>query len=251
MIYALTPMEAVRAIMANIGRIEVNALLQVGIKVLEEGPKRHYLIQMGSQTFQSKSDQPLKPGVEYWGEITHTKEGIIHLKNLHPKPSLLRQETFFDFEMVEDLAKKSHPVRHFKEHILHLMAQSQSKEHFQNLTSLLLSMHQQILSLPLKYEGRSLLLQMKSRSEKGKEQRSKSVEFYAALNNLGPLEGVVTVQNHLKEVVLRLFYKKSVQWLKGELLRLKGFERVEVLHSSHPVLPLWDAEGSALLDIKG
>jgi len=58
MIQGLTPLHAAHRILAKLSKIEVNALLQLGIEVLEQKSDGTYSIRMGKHTFQTKSEIP-------------------------------------------------------------------------------------------------------------------------------------------------------------------------------------------------
>jgi hypothetical protein len=252
MIYGLTPVKAAQAILAKMAAIEINAMLQVGIEVLESEQSGHYLIRMGRHTFTTRSDQPLEPGRRYWVEMARTKEGIVHLKRLHPKPLLL-QKAFpehFDADLPMRLGESKEPANALKETILQQMAQSTSKGEFQGLTQLLLSLHQGVVSLPVRYGGGEALLQMR-KGGRNRDLNQKSVEFYAAMHNIGPVEGLVSAGGTQPSLRLKLFYPKSVALLERSRDELKGFGRIEIALETSPILPFWDGASTALLDIKG
>ncbi|WP_456453240.1 hypothetical protein [Hydrogenimonas sp.] len=252
MIYGLTPVKAAQAVLEKMAAIEVNALLQVGITVLKQERNGLFLIRMGQHTFTTKSDQPLEPGRGYWVEMAQTKEGIVHLRRLHPKPLLL-QKSFpetFDLPLLQRLAAEKDPGGAMKEAILHRMAQSGSKEEFTGLTQLLLSMHQGVLTLPVRHGGRETLLQMRQRKANG-DLNQKSVEFYASMNNIGPVEGVISTAGRTTRLALELYYPKSVALLERHKGELEGFGRIEIRLKKEPIAPFWDGSQTALLDIKG
>ena len=250
MIFGLTPVQSVQAILNQIAKIEINALLQMGIKVLDAKPDGRYLIQMGQHTFETKSDQPLIPGRTYWVSMSQTKEGVIHLSRLHPKPQLLQKGHFFELPFLERLAKSPDPAGGYKELVMQQMAHAASKEQFQNLTALLMSMHHGVLSIPLERQGRKSLLQMRKKGSNEKLNQ-KSVEFYAAMTNLGPVKGLVMQQNQINKVTLKVHYRKSVDFLKRHTEELKGFEWVEIVHHPQTIAPFWDGDSRSLLDIRG
>lgn len=252
MIYGLTPVKAAQALLGKLAAIEVNALLQLGIEVLEKQDHQRFLIRMGQHTFTTKSDTPLVPGREYWVEMAQTREGIVHLRRIHPKPLLL-QKTLpegFDLRFFKEIAKTSDPTERLRERLLQAMATTESKTHFQNLTQLLLSLHQGVVTLPIEERGRKMLLQMRKR-KRNEVLNEKSVEFYAAMNNLGPVEGTLYLSGGRRTLVLELFYPKSVSLLEREKGNLEGFDRVEIRHRTEAVHPFWDGERPGLLDIKG
>ncbi|BDY12214.1 hypothetical protein [Hydrogenimonas cancrithermarum] len=252
MIYGLTPVQAAQKIVGNLAKIEVNALLQLGIEVLKRQNDGTFLIKMGQHTFTTKSETALEPGREYWVEMQQSKEGIVHLKRPMPKPLLFKavNHTAFEPGFLERLAREEDPASALKEQLLQALAAAPSKEQFQTLTQLLLSLHQGILSIPLRKSGKKMLLQMRKRGQNG-SLNQKSVEFYAAMNNIGPLSGTIVQRGHQKDLRLELHYPKSVRLLKERSAFLKGFENVDIGLAPAPVKPFWETEQPGLLDIKG
>ncbi|WP_300364830.1 hypothetical protein [Hydrogenimonas sp.] len=252
MIFGLTPVKATQALLGKLAAIEMNALLQIGIKVLEKQDSQHFLIQMGRHTFTTKSETPLEPGRDYWVEMAQTREGIVHLKRLHPKPHMLQKHfpEHFGSDFLERLTEKPDPSTHLKEQLLQNMASAGSKEQFQNLTQLLLSLHQGIVTLPIEERGKKMLLQMrKKKKREGLNQNS--VEFYAAMNNLGPIEGTIHRTEHRQLLKLELFYPKSLVLLEREKEHLNGFDQIEIRLKTESIEPFWDGAQPGLLDIKG
>ncbi len=252
MIYALTPVKAARSILGKLAAIEVNALLQIGIRILEKQENGLYLIRMGQHTFTTKSEKPLETGREYWVEMAQTREGIVHLKNIHPKPRLVQKhfENIFSVDFLKQLVKRSDPDISMKEHLLQWMAATTDKEQFQNATQLLLSLHHGVFTLPVREEGKRMMLQVREGRKNG-DLNQKRVEFYAAMNNLGPVEGVIARVEHRTTLRLELFYPKSVALLESRKEGLDRFDHIEIRQRTTPIEPFWDGETSGLLDIKG
>ncbi|WP_353662275.1 hypothetical protein [Hydrogenimonas sp. SS33] len=252
MIYALTPVKAAQAVLSRMAAIEINAILQTGIEVLDKEAQGRFLIRMGQHTFTTKSETPLLPGRAYWVDMAQTKEGIIQLHHPHPKPLLLQKsfQNLFDEGLLKTFAKKEHPSASLKEHLLHALSAATSKEQFQNLTQLLLSLHHGVVTIPVEKEGRRALLQMRRRKREG-DLNQKSVEFYAAMNNIGPVEGRISQGGGKRHLTLSLFYPKSVALLERHAKELEGFDRVEIGLNKSDIAPFWDASSTTLLDIKG
>ena len=252
MIYGLTPVQAARAVLERIAAIEINALLQIGVEVVERRPDGLYTIRMGRHTFTSRSDTPLKEGHGYWAQLVQTKEGIVQLKRLHPKPLLLQKN--FDGALPPDLFSRlrdsGEPMQAMKEQLLQALAHAPNKESFQNLTQLLLSLHAGVLTIPWKREGRPALLQMRQ-SRKEEDLNRKRVEFYTAMNNLGPIEGTLLLAGRERILNLSVHYPRSVALLERRRDALQGFDRVEIVRKEGKIAPFWDATGTSLLDIKG
>jgi len=254
MIYGLTPINTTKALLGKFVSIEVNALLQIGIKVLKKSGANSFLIQLGRHTFTTKSDRPLEPGREYWAQMSQTKDGIIQLKRIHPKPKLLQKIEFLKFEqeLFDSISQKNKILDSFKNQIMHIMATTNNRDEFESLTQMLLSLHNGILTLPLEVKGKKMLLQMRKRGRKNREYESNRIEFYASFNNLGPIEGEIFKANQTLHLKLKLFYPRSVTLLKKYSNTLKGFSSLNLIEQESPILPFWDgSEKVSLLDIKG
>ena len=256
MIYGLNPLQPTKALLSKLSTIEVNALLQIGIKILKKEGTNSFLIQLGRHKFTTKSNTPLETNKEYWVQMSQTKDGIIQLKHLHPKPNLMQKYLPFSFKdehFFDSLAdKSSKPMQSLKNQIMQTMATTNSKDEFTTLTQMLLSLHQGVISLPFSEKGKKMLLQMRKKSKKNQESDKNSLEFYVAMNNLGPIEGEIIQLNGLKHLKLKLFYPRSVGLLKKESSKLEGFSSVQVIQKEGQILPFWDVkEQVCLLDIKG
>ncbi|WP_456383441.1 hypothetical protein [Hydrogenimonas sp.] len=253
MIYGLTPVKAAQALLGRLAAIEVNALLQLGIEVLEKQDHQRFLIRMGQHTFTTKSDTPLVPGREYWVEMAQTREGIVHLRRLHPKPLFLGKKypPDLDRELFDALTDGSAPGERFKKHLLHTLASTETKEEFQNILQLLLSLHHGIFTLPIGKKWKKTLFQFRSGKKKSANLNKNSVEFYAAMNNLGPVRGTIFHKDDRMSLSIELFYPKSLKLLEREKDELRRFDRIEIRLAEEFILPMWENEKSGLLDIKG
>lgn len=253
MIYGLTPINTTKALLRKLTSIEVNAILQVGIKVLKKSDANSFLIQLGRHNFTTKSDIPLETGIEYWAQLSQTKEGIVQLKRIHPKPKLLQKIEFFKFEqeLFDSIIKNSKTANSIKDQIIQILAHTNSKDEFESLTQMLLSLHNGILTLPIEEKGKKMLLQMRKRAGRKNESESSSIEFYASFNNLGPIEGEILQANQALHLKLKLFYHRSVSILKKYCDNLEGFSSINIIEKESYILPFWDgSEKNYLLDIK-
>ncbi len=255
MIRGLTPVQAAKAVLERIAEVEVNALLQVGLEVLQKDRNGLYVIKMGRHTFTAQSDRALEPGRGYWSDIRRTREGTLLLHRLHPKPALLQRKfpEFFDKEFLQSLSRQKDPAAAYKAEILQHLAHASSKEQFQSLTQLLLSLHQGVVTIPIKEEGRQALLQMRQDSKKERNEafNQKSVKFYAGMNNIGPVEGEIRQVESQRHLRLRLYYPRSIAMLEEAAADLQGFKSVDIAPAEGEISPLWEGSTQTLLDIKG
>ncbi|WP_457595038.1 hypothetical protein [Hydrogenimonas sp.] len=252
MIRGLTPLHAARQILAKLSAIEVNALLQLGIRVEKSEGDGTYLIRLGQHTLQTRSDLPLIPGREYWVDMERTEEGFIRLLRPLLKPKMLQKEGFVPFEadLLAKLSEEKNPAEGLRERIVQTMAATQSREQFLTLSQLLLSLHHGVVTLPILAKGRRTLLQMR-KGGKNETLKQKSVEFYAAFNNLGPVEGAIAWHGENRVLKLAVYYPKTLHLLEGAREELTGFSQVTVVRSPEAIRPFWESETSGLLDIRG
>ncbi len=252
MIRGLTPLHDAHRILARLSAIEVNALLQLGIRVETSEGDGTYLIRLGRHTLPTKSDLPLLPGREYWVDLERTGEGPIRLLRPLLKPKILQEEGFVPFrtDLLAQLSEEKSPIDGFRERLVQMMAATQSREQFQTLSQLLLSLHHGVVTLPILAEGRRTLLQMR-KGGKNETLKQKSVEFYAAFNNLGPVEGAIAWHGELSLLKLEVYYPKTLHLLEGLKEELTGFSQITVVRSPEPIRPFWESETDGLLDIRG
>jgi len=74
------------------------------------------------------------------------------------------------------------------------------------------------------------------------------IDFYAAFEHIGPVEGVVEVHGDIRRLTLYLYYEESLVFLQKELEAL-DFEG-RLLPKKAQITPLYEPV-SSLLDIKG
>jgi len=249
MIYGLNPVQSTKTLLSKLSTIEVNALLQIGIRVLKKEKRGSFLIQLGRHKFTTKSSTPLEINRDYWVQMLQTKDGIIQLKNLHPKPLLL--QNFFSPQLNQDffnsILKKDTTVDSIKNQIIKAMETTKSKDEFIILTQMLLSLHNGVFTIPLIQNGKKMLYQMRK-----SKLNTKKLEFYIAMNNLGPIEGEVTISNGLRHLKLTLFYQRSAELLKKVSKELDGFSSMNIVQTKSHILPFFDDTNLAsFLDIKG
>jgi len=254
MIYGLKPIHATKALLSKLSVIEVNALLQLGIKVLKKEGSNSFLIQLGRHKFTTKSNTSLETGKEYWVQMSQTKDGIIQLKHLHPKPLLLQKFSPIKYSegLFDSISKESKPLENIKNQIMQTLVATNSKDEFATLTQMLLSIHNGVFTLHITDNGKKMLLQMRKGKRKSNEFNKESIEFYAAMNNLGPIEGEIILVNRSKHLKLRLYYPRSVELLKKYCTNIEGFSSIDILATETQILPFWDGVNLlSLLDIKG
>lgn len=192
------PVEAEHS--SKAGLIKYGSNLPLSIDVLERLDPLNYLLQMNGKKAFSESEKLLEPGMKYWGEVTHKRGEKFVIKNLIKQPNFFKQvqeNAFVDAKKVlEAFSSNSRTPfeAQFKSEIISQMAKSTNRDEFIFLNQLLLSMENNVITIPMNFEDRSALFQYKYGMEKRKneeEESIKSLDFYAVFETLGPMKGKI------------------------------------------------------------
>jgi len=88
----------------------------------------------------------------------------------------------------------------------------------------------------------------KDKNLSNEEEEKGSIEFYAAFENLGPVEGVIELIDGMSRLTLYLFYENSLVFLKSQLQNLDL--ETNLYQKKGKIFPLHEF-GNSLLDLKG
>jgi len=231
--------------------------LPVTIDVLEKNDKNQFLLKIGNKELTTKSDKELDVGGKYWGVLKEDKDSkAVNLSQLLKKPKLLQMQRKnflpqLNETKLQDLITKENPKTELKMQLLDKLSQSVSKNEFMTITNMIAALNENVFTLVLKDENQSTMFQFKKRKKSNSEDDSNSeakVDFYAAFEHLGPVEGVVSTIGDERKVSLSLYYAESLDFLKKELenLDLEGL----LYKKGKNIEPIYELSAS-LLDVKG
>jgi hypothetical protein len=231
-----------------------NSVLPTTIEVLEDQYGGKYKLLIGNKTISAKSEQELSLGSLYWGTLKESKiSSVIKLSNLIKQPSIVKNMNILprldSFSMLNLLSSSSFSMD-FKSFILENMSNTNSKFEFMYLLNILQGVGDNIFSFVLNYGSKDTLFQFKKRKNRKKDFKDNSIniDFYAAFENLGPVEGYIESVDDTKRVTLYLHYEDSIKFLKREL---RSLDIEAVVYKKDSIInPLIDIK-PALLDIKG
>lgn len=249
MISNISSIQQINQLLNKLGSVlEFNAALPVEVKVLKQTDPLRYLLQIGTQTMKTRSNSQLEVGARYWAELASNKDGGILVQHLQKMPKLFQDPLpfSFEFENMKKLLQSENASASVKEQLLQNLANAQSKEEFNFLTQMLLSVQHQTLSIPFRHHKHDAFLQLKKRSSRDKEKYV--LDFYTVLHHLGELNGRLTLAN--KEVYLNIevMYESSKYILEKFVDKLNisniSISKTEKAHM------LFDLKNS-LLDVKG
>ena len=117
-------------------------------------------------------------------------------------------------DLIEHFKKPSkESITELHAKLLSALSNSVTKEEFSFYTQILLGLSQDLVSLPFKYPDGFGLLQYKKRRKQEKQSQDE-VQFYAHLKHLGPLEGVVRLQDDAIYIKINVMFEESLVLLQ-------------------------------------
>lgn len=194
------------------------------------------------------SDKHMNVHKHYWAEIDFNQKTPT-VKTLLQSPRILSVLKDLPFEMnlkqAIDILRDPKQMGDFKQNVLEMMSKAATKEEFNSLSQLMLSLSQHTLSIPLHYGDYLGLLQMKKRYNK--KTKKFSVDFYAALALLGPIKGVILLVDETPHINLNVNFENTKRFLEEELESMP-FKHMTINLLEEQLEPLHNAQG--LLDLR-
>jgi len=218
----------------------------VSIDVLKDLGSGKFLIDIEGKQQQALSKKPLQENATYFAKYLTNKDPNkpALLSKLIKLPNMIHNKTFFK-EYTFDTKEILHALKNPKElqqQLLEKLANAPTKEHFSQLSPLLLSLHHQVFTFPFVFYEHLGIFQLKKRYNK--KSKKTTLEFYALLENLGAISGVV-FEN---KVELHVVYEEIKDFLEQHEKELPITLYVSIVES---IEPLFDTTPTnQLLDIK-
>ncbi len=255
MINSIKSLAKLDAIASSAKITRFNSLLPMKIDVLDELMGGKYKLLVGTKLLETKSNLKLDVGESYWGVMKEdVKTKNLSLSNLLKQPKLLKHLKHipkFSTEKLAQILTKENPKLELKTTLLDHLSKSNSKQEFMTTTSMVNALEQNVFTFVMTQNGKEAIFQFKKRNPKKKsleKQENTKIDFYAAFENLGPVEGVVEVKDDVKSLSLYLYYENSVKFLQSELNNLEFIAKIYKKNKS--IEPLFYVSPN-LLDVRG
>ncbi|WP_104708160.1 hypothetical protein [Helicobacter ailurogastricus] len=226
-----------------------NGALPLLLKVLEKKGADHYLLQLGNQVLESKSQKNLILGQSYWALVHKSSVGATMLSNLVPQPAIFAQlkdaPLKLDLQELHRLLNQESKevFKDYHEQLIQHFTHATSRQDFLFFGNLLLSLQHQVASFVVKDGHKEALVQFKAGVKKER------LEFYALYPHLGPLQGLLYKQEGVC-LSLGVAYESVATLLKGQTDTLKGFSQIEIYTTKNLPELLFSFEEN-LLDTRG
>ena len=217
------------------------------VEVLQSLGENKYLLNVEGKQLTALSQQKLIPHEHYFARFEAPKDAkptlshLIKIPKLFIKLPLLQHlHLFFEPKELARLLASKETLQNFKDTLLKELATAPSKEHFQTLTPFLLSLHQNILTIPLRFYESFALLQFKKRYNK--KTKKSFLDFYAFFPHLGPISGVISE----REVKINVAFDETKKYLEN----ISGEVGYTIhINVSDSIEPLYEAKSERVLDI--
>ncbi len=128
-----------------------NATLPVLLKVLAQTKGDMYLLRLGNTTIQTRSAFSLDIGKSYWANMQKNSAGQIVLSNLFAQPNFVDKLkniplklSFSDLDTLSQNPKLF--ISEYKDFLLSQLANAQHKDEFKEISSLIFSLKQGVVS---------------------------------------------------------------------------------------------------------
>ncbi|WP_345993898.1 hypothetical protein [Sulfurimonas sp. HSL-1716] len=235
--------------LASSSPAEAKALIKLlTIDVIKSLGESKYLIQTASKELTANSENKLQEGARYWTQIEVKQNSIPILSKLIKHPAVLKHlqnlPLLFEAKELHSILTHEKPLENIKNRLLEHLSHASSKEEFSQLSNLLLSVLQNTLTIPLQYQHYFGLFQMKKRYNK--TTKRSQIDFYAALHNLGPVDGTIILIEDEISIDLNVAFKTTKLFLEENLNNIRYKTNI---HLKEDIQPLYNLQTNAILDI--
>ncbi len=205
----------IQSLLAELSSNRLSSLLPVEVTILKKLSADKYLLQIKGNSFETTSSKPLDVGAKYLANVSHdAKSNTLFLKHFHKLPLKSEQAIYTLEELISHFKKPSkEALTELHSKLLLSLSNSSTKEEFNFLTQMLLGLSQGSVSLPFKYTHGFGLLQYKKKIRQEKQSQDE-VQFYAHLNHLGPLDGVVSLKDDQIHIIINVLFEESFKLLQ-------------------------------------
>jgi len=221
----------------------------VSVDVLKNLGDGKFLIDIEGKQQEAQSQKPLQENTTYFARYQQTKNATTPtvLSKLIKLPHLAKQlqqlqEFALSTKELHTLLKNPTQLQEFKNSLLHKLIDTPSKEQFLQLSHLLLSLEHNVLTFPFYFQEYLGIFQLKKRYNK--KTKKTALEFYALLEQLGALSGVV----YTDKVVLHVAYDEIKEFLEQQEKELAITLEISVVDAIEPLFDITPT--NQLLDIK-
>lgn len=228
---------------------EVKALTKlVGLNVLKSLGDNKYTIAIDDKTLTAQSQKNLAIGGSYWAKLSYTSN-TPELSLPTKQPQLLKninqyKHSSLNIDDIKTILSTKEGIQNYKTNLLEQLGHTTNKDEFANISTLLLSLHHQVFTVVFEYHNCFSILQLKKRYNN--KTKKSAIDFYAALEFLGPIGGVIYMDEDRVMIDISVAYERSKHFLEQNIDSLSYHINISLLES---IQPLYDSASNSLLDV--
>lgn len=239
----ISTLPQIQNLLAELSSRRLSSLLPVEVLVLKKLSPEKFLLQINNKNFETSTAKPLDIGTRYLASISQDPQTkTLFLNHFHKSPLKIEQAIFPLEQLIEHFKKPSkEAITELHTKLLSLLSTSSSKEEFSFLTQMLLGLSAGTLSLPFKYKEGFGLVQYKKKKKQEKQSQDE-VQFYAHLQHLGPLDGVVGLKDDRIYIKINVLFEESLSILESykESFSFNNALEIELKAEIEPLFALND-----------
>ncbi len=219
------------------------------VDILKSLGSQKYTVLFEGKTLTAQSDKTLHSGDRYWTQLSHNKDTTLQLSKLVKMPQMLQSfktsQIEYSLKDLQTILNSKTPTSNLKQSLLENLSHASTKEEFSNISTLLLSLQNNVFTIPLSFHNYFSILQFKKRYNK--KTKTTQINFYAALESLGPVSGLISIdETNTVDVVLHVAYTTTKTFLEDDM---KNFSHTLTITLHENIEPLYSTSHNSLLDI--
>lgn len=220
----------------------------VSLDVLQHLGNNKYTISLDDKILTTKSQKSLNVSSTYWAKLNYNSD-IPELSQVIKQPQILHKRGLYKnlalrIEDIKTIISSKEHLQEYKTNLLEKLVSATTKDEFSNTSNLLLSLHHQVATIVLEYHSHFSILQLKKRYNN--KTKKTAVDFYAALEFLGPIGGVIYMDEDKVMIDISVTYEKTVDFLEQNVDSLSYKINISLLEN---INPLYVATPNSLLDV--
>lgn len=215
------------------------------LEILKPLDTQLYSATANGKEFTLKSQVKLESGALYMAELKHSDKPEV--LSIIKQPKIANKQQFaqpLSLAQAKELLGSKEPFEALKQYAISLISTSSTKDEFVASTNLLLSLYASVATVLIETKDSFSVLQFKKRYNKSN--KKSALDFYAYLEFLGPIAGLVWLGEDGVSVEISVAFEQTKQFLQESSSDLPYQININILKN---INPLFEPNQNSILDI--